>query len=110
VGIGFGLARYRRNALVKVFLISGGLLLAMAGHFIHNAAATLAVATDGVSILLALLNYGVLVLVMALLWLVAAGAVPPSPLATHPPGLAESHPRSPQVCHLAWPGSGLRCC
>jgi glutamyl/glutaminyl-tRNA synthetase len=30
------------------------------------------VATDGVSILLALLNYGVLVLIMALLWLVAA--------------------------------------
>ena len=73
VGIGFGLARYRRSALVKVFLISGGLLLAMAGHFIHNAAATLAVATDGVSILLALLNYGVLVVVMALLWFVAAG-------------------------------------
>lgn len=71
-GIGFGLARYRRNLFTKVFLISGGLLLAMVGHFIHNAAATLAAVTDGASILLALLNYGALAGVMALLWLVAA--------------------------------------
>ncbi|MEB3267544.1 MAG: PrsW family intramembrane metalloprotease [Leptolyngbya sp.] len=71
-GIGFGLARYRRNLFTKVFLISGGLLLAMVGHLIHNAAATLAVVTDGASILLALLNYGALAGVMALLWLVAA--------------------------------------
>jgi RsiW-degrading membrane proteinase PrsW (M82 family) len=71
-GIGFGLARYRRSALVKLLLMSGGLLLAMVGHFIHNAAATLVVVTDGASIVLALVNYGALVVVMGLLWAAAA--------------------------------------
>jgi RsiW-degrading membrane proteinase PrsW (M82 family) len=70
-GIGFGLARYRHSATAKVILITGGLLLAMVGHFIHNAAVTLVEVTDGASFLLALINYGALVGVMGLLWLIA---------------------------------------
>ncbi|WP_008309316.1 PrsW family intramembrane metalloprotease [Leptolyngbya sp. PCC 6406] len=70
-GIGFGLARYRHNPFIKVMLMTGGLLLAMAGHFIHNAAVTLVELTEGTSFLLALLNYGALLLVMGGLWLVA---------------------------------------
>ena len=74
VGIGFGLARYTRNYLIQIFVIAGGLLLAIVGHLIHNAAATLVEVTNGTSFGLALLNYGALAVVMALLWL-AAGIV-----------------------------------
>lgn len=70
-GIGFGLARYTRDRLVQVFVIAGGLLLAIVGHLIHNAAATLVEVTNGTSFGLALLNYGALAFVMGLLWLVA---------------------------------------
>ncbi len=71
IGIGFGLARYRHSTLAKISLITGGLVLAMIGHFIHNAAVTLVEVTDGASFLLALINYGTLVGVMVLLWLIA---------------------------------------
>jgi RsiW-degrading membrane proteinase PrsW (M82 family) len=71
IGIGFGLARYRHSTIAKVTLITSGLLLAMVGHFIHNAAVTLVEVTDGASFSLALINYGALVGVMVLLWLIA---------------------------------------
>ena len=70
-GIGFGLARYRHSTAIKITLITSGLVLAMIGHFIHNAATTLIEVTDGASFALALLNYGALVGVMVLLWLMA---------------------------------------
>ncbi|MGD1906730.1 MAG: PrsW family intramembrane metalloprotease, partial [Leptolyngbyaceae cyanobacterium] len=70
-GIGFGLARYRHSRVAKVMLMTSGLLLSMIGHFIHNAATTLVEVTDGASFLLALLNYGALLGVMLLLWLIA---------------------------------------
>ncbi|MEN9239969.1 MAG: PrsW family intramembrane metalloprotease, partial [Thermostichales cyanobacterium SZTDM-1c_bins_54] len=72
-GIGFGLARYQRRTWQRVLCVSGGLLLAIAGHMIHNGALTLAARAGeentGVGyILIALLNYGSLVLLMGLLW------------------------------------------
>lgn len=70
-GIGFGLARYTRDRLIQIFVIAGGLLLAIVGHLIHNAAATLVEVTNGTSLGLAFLNYGALASVMCLLWLVA---------------------------------------
>ena len=70
-GIGFGLARYSRDRLIQVFVIAGGLLLAIMGHLIHNAAATLVEVTNGTSFGLAFVNYGALAFVMCLLWLVA---------------------------------------
>ncbi|MEM9002732.1 MAG: PrsW family intramembrane metalloprotease [Cyanobacteria bacterium P01_F01_bin.86] len=70
-GIGFGLARYTHDRLIQVFVIAGGLLLAIVGHLIHNAAATLVEVTNGTSFGLAFLNYGALAIVMVLLWLVA---------------------------------------
>lgn len=70
-GIGFGLARYSHNLLMRLFVICGGLLLAIVGHMIHNAAATFVEVTNGSSIGIALLNYGALSIVIGLLWLVA---------------------------------------
>lgn len=70
-GIGFGLARYRLDQMSRVLIIAGGLLLAMVGHFIHNAASVLIEVTHGATITLALLNYGALLGVMVLLWWIA---------------------------------------
>lgn len=70
-GIGFGVARYLHNPFVKVLVISGGLLSAMFGHFIHNGALTLAEVTEGQTALVALINYGMLALFMLVLWFVA---------------------------------------
>jgi len=72
-GIGFGVARYQRQTWQRVLCVSGGLLAAIAGHAIHNGALTLAGRAshenEGVGyILIALLNYGTLVLLMGLLW------------------------------------------
>lgn len=70
VGMGFGLARYQHNFLVKIVLISGGLLTAMLGHLIHNGAVTLVEVTEGSSFLVALLNYGLLILLIVALWFI----------------------------------------
>lgn len=70
VGIGFGLARYQHNGVLKILLITGGLLTAMFGHLIHNGAVTLVEATEGASFLVALLNYGLLIITMILLWFI----------------------------------------
>ncbi|MEM8545770.1 MAG: PrsW family intramembrane metalloprotease [Cyanobacteria bacterium P01_H01_bin.119] len=72
VGIGFGFARYMANPLGRVITVLGALLIAMVLHLIHNGAVVLVEATAGVSFLVALLNYGVLLVVMLLLWWVAA--------------------------------------
>jgi len=74
VGIGFGLARYSRDRIVQISVITGGLSLAIIGHLIHNAAATLVEVTNGTSLGLAILNYAALATVMALLWGVAGAA------------------------------------
>jgi len=71
-GIGFGLARYMKNPLQKISIVSGGLVAAIAAHLIHNAAVTLVEVTVGFSLLVALLNYGVLALILLILWFVAA--------------------------------------
>lgn len=71
-GIGFGLARYSKELLVQIFVISGGLLLAILGHVVHNAAATLVEVTNGSSISLALLNYAALSgVIIGLSWVAA---------------------------------------
>lgn len=70
-GAGFGLARYQQSKWVKILCIAGGLILAISGHLIHNGALVLAEATEGQTIAIAILNYGVLLLVMFLLWLIA---------------------------------------
>lgn len=70
-GIGFGLARYARSVWRQLFVISGGLLLAIVGHVIHNGAALLVEVTNGSSLGIALLNYGLLGGIMILLWFVA---------------------------------------
>lgn len=70
-GIGFGLARYSHSMFIRLFVVCGGLLLAILGHVIHNAAATLVEVTNGSSFSLALLNYGVLTTVIVLLSFIA---------------------------------------
>jgi hypothetical protein len=59
VGIGFGVARHsKRSAPAKTAIVLGMLGLAMASHFVHNAAITLAEESGGATILVALANYG----------------------------------------------------
>ena len=59
VGIGFGVARHsKRSSLGKAAIVLGMLGLAMASHFAHNAAITLAEESGGATILIALANYG----------------------------------------------------
>lgn len=72
VGMGFGFARYMHNPLGRVITVLGALLVAMFLHLIHNGAVILVEATAGLSFLVALLNYGVLLVVMLLLWFAAA--------------------------------------
>lgn len=72
VGMGFGFARYMRNPFGRVITVLGTLLIAMLLHLIHNGAIVLIDATAGLSFFVALLNYGVLLVVMLLLWFVAA--------------------------------------
>ena len=58
VGIGFGVARHsKRSSLGKAAIVLGMLGLAMASHFVHNAAITLAEDSGGATILIALANY-----------------------------------------------------
>lgn len=58
VGIGFGVARHsKRSSIGKAALVLGMLGLAMASHFVHNAAITLAENSGGATILIALANY-----------------------------------------------------
>lgn len=59
-GIGFGLARYMHNLFGKVLVITGGLIAAIAGHLIHNGALVFAEATQGATVLIAILNYALL--------------------------------------------------
>ncbi len=70
-GASFGLARYMHGTAIKVFTIACGLIVAIAGHLIHNGALVLAESTEGATIAIALVNYTVLVFVMFLLWLLA---------------------------------------
>ncbi|NEO86835.1 MAG: PrsW family intramembrane metalloprotease [Spirulina sp. SIO3F2] len=70
-GIGFGLARYSHNLVYKVVVITGGLLAAIVGHLIHNGSVTLVEASGGATLLIALLNYGMLAFFMIVLWFVA---------------------------------------
>lgn len=67
VGIGFGLARHEPSAVKRVMYVLGGLLLAIVTHGLHNAAVTFADASGGQTLILAALNYLVLlVLIVAL--------------------------------------------
>ena len=63
VGIGFGIARHsRRSSTAKAVIVLGMLGLAMASHFVHNAAITLAESSGGATFLIALANYGLVAL------------------------------------------------
>ncbi|MDX2099173.1 MAG: PrsW family intramembrane metalloprotease [Leptolyngbyaceae cyanobacterium bins.59] len=72
IGIGFGLARHMRNPFTKSGVIATGLILAIAAHLIHNGSLVLAEASGGLSILVALANYGFLILLFLVLGVVAA--------------------------------------
>ncbi|MCS6812391.1 MAG: PrsW family intramembrane metalloprotease [Cyanobacteria bacterium] len=72
-GIGFGFARYMHNPLSKVFVITAGLLAAIAGHLIHNGSLVLADATESSEpIMVALVNYLFLGGMLIVLWFVAS--------------------------------------
>ncbi|GAB4217588.1 MAG: PrsW family intramembrane metalloprotease [Synechococcales cyanobacterium] len=76
-GIGFGLARYRQKNWMRVVCVLGGLAAAIAGHSIHNGALTLAGRANSENvqvsfILVALVNYGALIILMGLLWILAS--------------------------------------
>ncbi|MGP1374834.1 MAG: PrsW family intramembrane metalloprotease, partial [Almyronema sp.] len=72
VGIGFGLARYMHSLVGRVMTVAVSLLLAMTLHLVHNGAIALIEIYSNIAILVALFNYGVLCLVMFLLWVIAA--------------------------------------
>lgn len=71
VGIGFGIARYQKRVPAQILVLALGLLAAMFGHSVHNAASTLAAVTAGATMILAFLNYSVLFLGMIVLRVVA---------------------------------------
>lgn len=71
-GIGFGLARNMRNPFAKSFVIAGGLSCAIAAHLLHNGSLVLAEASEGLSILVGLFNYGFLIVLFMVLGIVAA--------------------------------------
>lgn len=59
VGIGFGIARHsKRSSTATAAIVLGMLGLAMASHFVHNAAITLVEESGGATLLVALANYG----------------------------------------------------
>lgn len=57
-GIGFGVARNARSSVMKATAILAGLGAAIFSHLLHNAALTLAEASGGATFLIALVNYG----------------------------------------------------
>ncbi len=61
-GIGFGVARSARSGAVKGVAIPAGLGAAILSHLLHNTALTLAEASGGATILIALVNYGFLLI------------------------------------------------
>ncbi|NJL86647.1 MAG: PrsW family intramembrane metalloprotease, partial [Leptolyngbyaceae cyanobacterium SM1_1_3] len=74
VGIGFGLARYRRCALGQAMTVTASLLGAMLLHLIHNGAIALIEIHSDVAIWVALFNYGMLCVAMLVLgWIAQRG-------------------------------------
>jgi len=61
-GIGFGVARNARSGAVKAAAVLAGLGAAILSHLLHNAALTLADASGGATVLIALVNYGALMI------------------------------------------------
>jgi RsiW-degrading membrane proteinase PrsW (M82 family) len=70
--IGFGVARNSTNPAHKVLAITIGLSAAIASHMVHNGALVLSSQSDGSTILVALVNYGALMVLLICLRLVAA--------------------------------------
>jgi RsiW-degrading membrane proteinase PrsW (M82 family) len=71
-GIGFGVARNSTSRVYKFLAVTIGLSGAIASHMGHNGALVLSSQSDGGTILVALLNYGALVVLLICLRLVAA--------------------------------------
>lgn len=71
-GIGFGVARNSPRARTRFFAPILGLLAAILGHMIHNGSLVLTAATTGATLCVALLNYGILLVLMIGLGVVAA--------------------------------------
>ncbi len=71
-GIGFGVARFRHNQSTKVIAIVMGLGAAMLSHMLHNAGMVLASPTGGISLLAALGNYVILLIMLLCLRVIAA--------------------------------------
>ena len=71
-GIGFGVARNSNRTRTKFFAPIIGLLAAIAGHMIHNGSLVLTEATTGATLCVALLNYGILLVLMIGLGVLAA--------------------------------------
>ncbi len=70
-GIGFGVARNSTNQTRKVLAVLVGLFAAMASHMVHNGALVLNDATSGSTLLVALGNYGVLLVLLLCLRVIA---------------------------------------
>ncbi len=69
IGIGFGVARHAASPARAFWSIALGWSAAIVTHAIHNASVTLADASDGQSLGVALLNYGLLIaLMLGLRW------------------------------------------
>jgi RsiW-degrading membrane proteinase PrsW (M82 family) len=71
-GIGFGVARNSTNPLRKLLVISIGLSAAIISHMVHNGALVLSSQSDGSTLLVALVNYGALMVLLICLRLIAA--------------------------------------
>jgi RsiW-degrading membrane proteinase PrsW (M82 family) len=71
-GIGFGVARNSTNPARKVLAIVIGLSFAIVSHMMHNGALVLSGQSDGGTLLVALVNYGALMVLLFCLRLIAA--------------------------------------
>ncbi|HEY3341676.1 MAG TPA: PrsW family intramembrane metalloprotease [Anaerolineae bacterium] len=71
-GIGFGVARNSTNPAHKLLAIVIGLSAAIVSHMVHNGALVLSGQSNGSTILVALVNYGALIVLLICLRLVAA--------------------------------------
>lgn len=59
-GIGFGIARTATSGAVKLLAVPAGLAAAILSHLLHNAALTLVEVSGGATLLIAVVNYGAL--------------------------------------------------
>ena len=70
-GIGFGIARNTANRFAQAFAILAGLGAAILSHLLHNGALTLVEASGGATLWVAVVNYGSLLIGLAIVSVVA---------------------------------------